>query len=1649
MCARRHSSDDDREKPQGLADQLARWDTEQSWMRTSPESGPASEHVEPPELAPARYSVPLEPRLPAPPPVPDSWDAVLSAAEPPPTRSADPWATPPPAALDDPEQELWTPPQDTVYRPVHPPAAGRSGLPERWPSQAGASGITDAPDAGGPSRSSTDSDARAADGESLAPAGPGAASWTTPSDREPPVEDWPDRDGPGAGLLSDTDANDWPSGDPEPASWTVRPDRSEYGSAEPAGATRWSPDTDEGLSGSAAAGDWPPANEPMSGDHRLGSGAGWTASTDAWGPPPASVPAPTGPASWDSDLGSSEPESSDSLSTSSRRSWAPSDADASAERSDEPSWAPSDPASSGRDSWESASSSRDPLSESTSGGRDGWDLSEPAPTSRDSQDLLSESTSGGRDAWDPSESASAGRDAWDPSEPASSGRNSWDSPSEPASSNRDSWDSSSEPVDDAPAPGSKLWGRLSPEPSSGGAAGGTGGELSDDEWLAQLRGAGPDEEPDSRPAWAREPFSVANGPGWSAPDQPAADPAPVAAPVPVAPPPPLSPQWTMGAAGGARPIAPRADEPAPAGHRFGPVLSASRSTFTDLPRAATPVSSPGATDDATRQLRPPAVGRPSPGPGDEATSVLPAPGREGAFGGPPGPFVRSGDWPPARQPSGHRTGEQPLPPGPGGHRSGGHLPPPDLGHRSGEPPAGQFGGPPSGAHPAGPAFGRSELAGQPAQGFGALPASQSAPPGSSGYRSGEQAAQSFGGPRSGAHAAGPGSGGHQSGEHRLPGGGYRSGEQRAQGFGGPQSGVGAPGFGGPRTPASADRFGEQLATGGQAPADRGPGAGGYGSLSGQQTPAGGYGDRSTGALPAVSSGGRTPGERAGVTDSDSGTRQRDAGPGRDDRAETVEPIPGQFILPLPALGADEDPTPSGALAAVDPSSGSNDRSRAGDAEPVGSDDRSRAGDAEPVGSNDWSRAGDAEPVGSDDRSRADDAEPVGSNGWSRWDDNPSAGSDAWSRRDADTSAGPEEWSSAIRSGAGDSDDRSGQRDDTSTAATDWSSPDGAGTAPESGERSPSDGDDTFAGSGGWSRSSAQDASAGSGEWSRSVGDEPVGGSDGWSGTGDDSTTTDEDRWSRPGDGTSSDPWASPGAGDADGLGDTPTGPGDWSSAVTGERPASGAPRPADPAQPPLDRPALAPTGLGPSVLGYRPADPSRPDSGAASQPPAGPGSIPPGVAGRPPAPPYSGAPQYGGPGQSRATSGPGPVGRPGSPGQGVGALPPGQPGGPGASRATPGGPGQPSGRSGNRATSGGPGLPGLPGLPGGAGPGGQSGGPGPGGHRDSDLPGGHGGPPAAPVPGAPAPTVEQLTAQSLLRQRRPTPQTGWRRAVYNISAHTVNPGQSTEDRRRQELIARASVPVPGCYRIAVISLKGGVGKTTTTVTLGATLASLRGDRVIAVDANPDRGTLSGKIPLETVATVRNLLNDVDRIQHYFDVRRYTSQSADRLEVLASESDPAVSTAFSESDYRTVASVLERFYNIVLTDCGTGLLHSAMAGVLDLADQIVLVSSGSVDGARSASATLDWLEAHGRGALVRNSVAVINSVRPKSGGVDLDRLEAHFAARCRAVTRIPYDPHLEEGAEVDLGELSGASRSALLELAAAVADAFPRERRPIE
>ncbi len=276
--------------------------------------------------------------------------------------------------------------------------------------------------------------------------------------------------------------------------------------------------------------------------------------------------------------------------------------------------------------------------------------------------------------------------------------------------------------------------------------------------------------------------------------------------------------------------------------------------------------------------------------------------------------------------------------------------------------------------------------------------------------------------------------------------------------------------------------------------------------------------------------------------------------------------------------------------------------------------------------------------------------------------------------------------------------------------------------------------------------------------------------------------------------------------------------------------------------------------------------------------------------------------------------------------------------------------------------------------------------------------------------------------------------------MHTLTAGAVNPGESPAELEYRDLLERVRQPVRGDYRIAVLSLKGGVGKTTTTVGLGSTFASMRGDRVIAVDANPDLGTLAQRVPSQTTSTVRDLLAD-PVVARYSDVRAHTSQALSRLEVLASERDPAAAEAFTDTEYRAVMAILQRYYNIILTDCGTGMSHGTMRGVLDLADAIVLVSSPAIDGARSAGATLDWLQGHGYGHLIARCVVVLSSARPGASSIDVGNLAQHFLTRCRAVQTIAYDDHLAEGADVDLDLLGRGARRSFVELAATIADDF--------
>ncbi len=310
-------------------------------------------------------------------------------------------------------------------------------------------------------------------------------------------------------------------------------------------------------------------------------------------------------------------------------------------------------------------------------------------------------------------------------------------------------------------------------------------------------------------------------------------------------------------------------------------------------------------------------------------------------------------------------------------------------------------------------------------------------------------------------------------------------------------------------------------------------------------------------------------------------------------------------------------------------------------------------------------------------------------------------------------------------------------------------------------------------------------------------------------------------------------------------------------------------------------------------------------------------------------------------------------------------------------------------------------------------------------------------------------SAAMLTADRLIeprRRSRSAPEGWWSAFVYAVTLHLVNLGDSPRVRARKELDARIATPFEGGARfVPVLTRKGGVGKTTITTLMGMALASVRDDRVIAIDANPDRGTLSERVSRQTRATVRDVVNRAASINGFTDFTTLISRDATRLDILASDTDPMLSEAFDENDYNVVADLAARYYSIVLTDCGTGIVHSVMRATLQRADSIVIVSGGSVDEARLASETLTWLEANGYGELVREAIVAINTATQGTNLVKLEEIEAHFVSRVREVVRIPYDEHLAAGSVISWDELRPLTRQSARELAALVAESMPVRR----
>lgn len=294
----------------------------------------------------------------------------------------------------------------------------------------------------------------------------------------------------------------------------------------------------------------------------------------------------------------------------------------------------------------------------------------------------------------------------------------------------------------------------------------------------------------------------------------------------------------------------------------------------------------------------------------------------------------------------------------------------------------------------------------------------------------------------------------------------------------------------------------------------------------------------------------------------------------------------------------------------------------------------------------------------------------------------------------------------------------------------------------------------------------------------------------------------------------------------------------------------------------------------------------------------------------------------------------------------------------------------------------------------------------------------------------------------MLREAVARPRSGWRSLAYDITAGCWNPGPSSKEQRERDREQQIARHLKRRHVTAFFCLKGGISKTSTTAATSLALADLRPDPVFAIDANPDAGDLVERLVGSSHAGISALARNIDDIRSLEDLSRYTVTTG-RLTVLPGEPNPVLGDSLRAEDFEKVLEVVGTYYSLVQVDCGTGVTHPLMRGILAHTDTAVIPAAWSITGARRAAETIDWLADNGFDALAQSSVVVLTAKDIVSKNVDRDAV-LHHLRRAADLVVVPADPHVADGAQLHWEQLARPTQEAYLDIAAAITRRFDSE-----
>lgn len=242
--------------------------------------------------------------------------------------------------------------------------------------------------------------------------------------------------------------------------------------------------------------------------------------------------------------------------------------------------------------------------------------------------------------------------------------------------------------------------------------------------------------------------------------------------------------------------------------------------------------------------------------------------------------------------------------------------------------------------------------------------------------------------------------------------------------------------------------------------------------------------------------------------------------------------------------------------------------------------------------------------------------------------------------------------------------------------------------------------------------------------------------------------------------------------------------------------------------------------------------------------------------------------------------------------------------------------------------------------------------------------------------------------------------------------------------------ARAAVAQQwqGRQMIMVANLKGGEGKTITTLTMANIFASLRGGSVVAWDTSEAEGTLAYRAAVATPdRSVWDLLANAEALvsphAEVSALSRFLRMQPSKAEVLASD-DSALRMAQINADHcRSIYSVLRRFRDLVIVDTGNNRRASNWLWAAHNADLLVVPMTYREDSAVTVCRMFEALQARGLHSLVANAIVVL-TVPPSGASQDKQDLirRALNNAGVRNAVAVPFDGELAGGGRIDHARL---------------------------